>query len=196
MSLPFYLTLARVVLSPVFMVLYLYAEAWGLSPYAIPYLLLGLLAICELSDVFDGFVARRHNKVTDLGKVLDPMADSLFRLTVFFSFTQGIVQLPLVLVLVFFLRDGIVNSLRTLAALRGKPLGARMSGKIKAVIQAAVAFFILIVAIPYTQGCLSLAAFQQMSFYAALVAAIYTFVSGVEYIWANWKFIRTSLIKT
>jgi CDP-diacylglycerol--glycerol-3-phosphate 3-phosphatidyltransferase len=196
MSLPFYLTSIRVVMSPVFLVLYLYGVAWGLPPGALPYVLLGILAICELSDIFDGFMARRHNKVTDLGKVLDPMADSLFRLTVFLSFTQGVVQLPLILVLILFLRDSIVNSLRTLCALRGKALGARVSGKIKAVVQAIAAFFILILMIPYSQGCLGVDSFRQISCYAVGVAALYTFVSGVEYIWANWKFIRDSLKKT
>lgn len=195
MSLPFYLTSIRVVMSPVFLLLYLYAPAWGLKPEALPYVLLAVLAICELSDIFDGFLARRHNKVTDLGKVLDPMADSLFRLTVFLSFTQGVVQLPLLVVLIFFLRDSIVNSLRTLCALRGRALAARLSGKIKAVVQAIAAFFILILMIPYSLGCLSLEYFQQICFYAAGIAAIYTFVSGIEYIWANRKFIAESLKK-
>lgn len=196
MSLPFYLTFIRVVMSPVFLVLYLYAESWGLPMEALPYVLLVILAICELSDIFDGFMARRHNKVTDLGKVLDPMADSLFRLTVFLSFTQGIIQIPLVLVLILFLRDSIVNSLRTLCALKGRALAARTSGKIKAVVQAIAVFFILILMIPYTLGCLSLDFFQQMSFYTVLIAAVYTLISGIEYIWANWKFIRNSFKKS
>lgn len=192
MSLPFYLTFIRVVMSPVFMAIYLYAETWGVSLTILPYILLAILAVCELSDIFDGFLARRHNKVTEFGKVLDPMADSLFRITVFLSFTQGVVQLPLLVVLIFILRDAIVNSLRTLCALKGKAMGARMSGKIKAVVQAVVAFFILILMIPYTLGCLSEPLFQQISCYAATIAALYTLVSGIEYIWGNWKFVRAS----
>ncbi len=196
MSLPVYLTFIRVVMSPVFLILYLYAEAWGLSFEALPYALLAVLAVCELSDIFDGFLARRHNKVTDLGKVLDPMADSLFRLTVFLSFTQGVVQAPLILVLILFLRDSIVNSLRTLCAIRGRALGARLSGKIKAVIQAVVIFFILILMIPYSLGYVSEGSFQQMSCYAVAIAAVYTLISGIEYIWANRRFIRESLKKS
>ncbi len=190
MSLPFYLTFIRVVMSPVFLVLYLYGTSWGISPLAIPYVLLGVVALCELSDIFDGFLARRHNKVTDLGKVLDPMADSLFRLTVFLSFTQGVIQLPLLIVLILFLRESIVTSLRTLCALQGVALAARFSGKVKAIVQAAVAFFILILMIPYSRGCLDIASFQIMSLYAAGIAALYTLVSGCEYIFANWKLIK------
>jgi CDP-diacylglycerol---glycerol-3-phosphate 3-phosphatidyltransferase len=190
MSLPFYLTFIRVVMSPIFMVLYLYGTSWGISSLGLPYVLLGIVAICELSDFFDGFLARKHNKVTDLGKVLDPMADSLFRLTVFLTFTQGVVQLPLLVVLILLLRESIVTSLRTLCALQGVALAARFSGKVKAVVQATVAFFILILMTVYSRGCLALDSFQLMSFYAAGIAALYTLVSGCEYISANWTHIK------
>jgi CDP-diacylglycerol--glycerol-3-phosphate 3-phosphatidyltransferase len=177
-------------MSPVFLVLYLYGISWGISFLALPYLLIGILAICELSDIFDGFLARRHNKVTDLGKVLDPMADSIFRMTVFLAFTQGVVQIPLIMFLIFLLRESIVTSLRTLCALQGMALAARFSGKVKAVVQAVTAFFILILMIPYSVGYLSLESFQLMSFYAAGIAALYTIVSGCEYISANWNLIK------
>lgn len=190
MSLPFYLTFIRVVMSPIFMVLYLYGTKWGIPAVGLPYVLLGIVSICELSDFFDGFLARRHNQVTSLGKILDPMADSIFRLTVFLSFTQGVVQLPLLIVLIFLLRESIVTSLRTLCALQGVALAARFSGKLKAIMQATAAFFILILMIVYTRGCISLESFQMMSSYAAGIVAIYTLVSGGEYISANWKLIK------
>lgn len=194
MSLPFFLTFVRVVMSPVFLVLYLYGTRWGISSLALPYVLLGVVAICELSDIFDGFLARKHNKVTDLGKVLDPMADSMFRLSVFLSFTQGVIQLPLLIVLIFFLRESLVTSLRTLCALQGVALAARFSGKVKAVVQATVVFFILILMIPYSRGCLDIDSFQIMSLYAAGIAALYTLVSGGEYIFANWKLIKKAFV--
>jgi CDP-diacylglycerol--glycerol-3-phosphate 3-phosphatidyltransferase len=190
MSLPLYLTFIRVLMSPVFLLFYLYGGEWGLSPAVLPYVLIGIVAICELSDFFDGFLARKHNKVTDLGKVLDPMADSIFRLTVFLSFTQGVVQIPLLIVLIFLLRESVVTFLRTLCALQGVALAARFSGKVKAVVQATAAFFILILMVPYSMGCLDIADFRLMSFYAAGIAALYTIVSGGEYISANWNLIK------
>ncbi len=193
MSLPLILTLMRIVMSPVFLIVYLYYEKLGISFTAFPYVLLGILTACELSDFFDGFVARKRNKVTDLGKILDPMADSIFRLSVFFTLTQGVVQLPLIVALVFFFRDSIISSLRTLCALRGVTLAARLSGKIKAVVQAVCAFFILILIIPYTWGAISLDSMRYMSFYATYIAAIYTVISGAEYIWANWIYIKKTL---
>lgn len=195
MSVPFYLTVVRIVLSPVFLIFYLYHDSMGISGTAIPYILLILISVCELTDFFDGFFARRHNKVTDLGKVLDPMADSIFRLSVFFTFTQGVVQLPMLLVLVLFFRDSIIGTLRTLCALRGVALAARMSGKVKAVVQAVTAYFILILMIPYSMGCLDLVSFRQMSFYVTFIAAAYTLISGIEYLYANKGYIKKALDK-
>lgn len=190
MSIPLGLTLSRVLLGPLFLVLYLYAPGWGLSLLSVTWILLGLSILSELSDVFDGLLARRHNKVTELGKLLDPMADSIFRFSVLLSFTQGVVGVPLVLIALFFYRDVVISTLRTVCALRGFALAARWSGKIKAVIQAVVIFFILILMIPYAMGCLDQELLKALSFYAVLLSAIYTLYSGVEYIVANRKFIR------
>lgn len=172
---------------------YVYYQEMGVSLSWLPYLLIALAVLSELSDLFDGFIARRQKKVTDLGKLLDPMADSIFRLSVLFAFTQGAIQLPVLLVAIFFYRDTIISTLRTLCALKGLALAARLSGKIKAVIQAIVGFFILILMIPYSLGCLDLGSLQTISFYAVLVGAIYTVYSGAEYIYAYRKDIRKAL---
>jgi CDP-diacylglycerol--glycerol-3-phosphate 3-phosphatidyltransferase len=190
MNLPHYLTLLRIFLSPLFPILYLEWESFGIPLSALPYILLVLLAICECSDVLDGMLARRRNAVTDLGKVLDPMADSIIHISLFLTFTQGFVQLPLLLVLIFFYRDLFVSTLRTLCALRGVALAARFSGKMKAILQAVVAFLIILMMIPYTAGLMPLALFQQISLFAVSIAALYTAISIVDYIYANWPYIK------
>ena len=192
MSAPLLLTLSRVVWGPLFLVVYLYSAAWGIGVY-LPYILLVLAILSELSDLFDGFLARKHNKVTELGKLLDPMADSIFRLSVLLAFTQGVIQIPLLLACVFFYRDMIISTLRTVCALRGATLAARLSGKVKAVIQAVVIFFILILMIPYSMGCLDLIVLQALSFNAVLISAIYTLYSGCEYVIANRAHIKKAL---
>ena len=191
--LPLCLTLSRILLGPVFMAVFLYYRDFDISIMWLPYILLFLALISEVSDVFDGFFARRHNKVTELGKLLDPMADSIFRISVLFSFTQGFVELPLLLVSVFFYRDIIISTLRTVCALRGVALAARWSGKIKAVILAIVIFFILILMIPYSLGYLDLGTLQLISFYSVFAAAIYVAYSGYEYINANKSYIKKAL---
>lgn len=196
MSAPLLLTLSRILLGPIFLVVYLYYQELGITLACLPYILLLLAGVSELSDMFDGALARKHNKVTELGKLLDPMADSIFRLTVLLAFTQGIIQLPMLLVCVFFYRDTIISTLRTLCALRGIALAARLSGKIKAVIQATVGFFIVTLMIPYSMGYLSLEALKALSFYSVLGAAIYTLFSGTEYVIANRTYIRKALVQS
>ncbi len=190
MNIAHFLTLGRLFLSPIFLIFYLYYADFGISLTLLPYCLLGLMLLSELSDLLDGFFARRRNQVTELGKLIDPMADSIFRLTVFLSFTQGVVQLPLLLVCLFFYRDSMISTLRTVCALRGVTLAARMSGKIKAVIQAIIGFAILALMIPFSLGLLELELLQSVSFYLTAVGAAYSIFSGVEYFYANRSHIR------
>lgn len=193
MSIALILTLLRILLGPLFVVLYLYYDRMGFTLLSLPYVLLCLTLLSEVSDVFDGLLARRYNKVTDLGKLLDPMADSIFRLSVFLAFTQGVIQLPLLLVCIFFYRDIVISTLRALCGLRGFALAARLSGKIKAVIQAIIVFFILIMLIPYSLGYLELDLLRKLSVYAVSIGVIYTLYSGCEYILANKSYIQKAL---
>ena len=188
-----FFTILRIFLSPLFPLIYLARESLGISMVMLPYILLSLLILSEFSDIFDGFIARKRNQVTDLGKVLDPMADSITRISLFLTFTQGFVQLPLMVVLVFLYRDFFISTLRTLCALRGVALAARFSGKLKAIIQACVAFVIIILMFPYTSGRLSLELFQQISLYSISFAALYTVISAVDYFYANRMYIKKAL---
>ena len=193
MSIALILTLLRILLWPIFVVLYLYHDQLGFTLFSLPYVLLCLTVLSEVSDVFDGLLARRYNKVTDLGKLLDPMADSIFRLSVFLAFTQGVIQLPLLLVCIFFYRDIVISTLRALCGLRGFALAARLSGKIKAVMQAIIIFFILVMLIPYSLGYLELSLLRKLSVYSVSIGVIYTLYSGCEYILANRSYIQKAL---
>ena|SRR5438105_12609870 len=190
MNIAHVLTLLRICISPLFPILYLEREWFGISLIWLPYILLLLLIVSEGSDVLDGLLARKRNEVTDLGKVLDPMADSITHISLFLGFTQGFVSLPLLLVLVFLYRELFVTTLRTLCALKGIALAARFSGKMKTMLQALVAFLIIILMIPYSLGHLSLATFQNISFLAVTVSVAYTIVSVGDYVAANWAYIK------
>lgn len=188
-----FFTLLRILISPIFPLLYLEHEWLGIPLKWLPYVMLGLLAICECSDLFDGFLARRRNQVTDLGKVLDPMADSITHISLFLTFTQGIVALPLLLVFVFLYRDLFISTLRTLCALRGIALAARFSGKVKAAMQGTVAFIVILLMIPYTAGFIPLEVFRQASLFVVSVAAVYTVISVGDYVYANRIYIKKAL---
>lgn len=138
------LTWSRLVLTPVFIFVFFLAAPWA------RWLTLAIAIIIELTDMFDGIVARRCNMVTDLGKIIDPFADSVSRLTEFFCIGIGLLLLrpdnllPLLLVLLIFYRDSLIATLRTVCALRGVVVSARLSGKLKAIIQAIVILIILL----------------------------------------------------
>jgi CDP-diacylglycerol--glycerol-3-phosphate 3-phosphatidyltransferase len=188
-----FFTILRIFLSPLFPILYLGYDAIGIPLIFVPYFMLVLLIVSEFSDIFDGFLARRRNQVTDLGKVLDPMADSITHISLFLTFTQGFVQLPLLIVLIFLYRDFFISTLRTLCALRGVALAARWSGKLKTIMQAVVAFLIVLLMIPFTTGQLSLALFQRISLFAVFAAAIYTVLSAIDYFYSNRVYIKKAL---
>ena len=161
----------------------------GISPIALPWVLLILMGISELSDAFDGYLARKYDQVTDFGKIVDPMADSISRLTYLLAFTTGVVQLPVLLVFVFFYRDSVISALRTLCALRGFALAARMSGKIKAVIQAIAITTILLLMIPHSLELISTKMLQNWSVIVVSIAALFTIGSAIEYIIVNRRYI-------
>lgn len=189
------LTFIRIFISPVFLLAYLQHDYFGISSLTLPYVLLFLLGVSELSDAFDGYLARKYNQVTDLGKILDPMADSISRISVFLTFTQPPVNVPLLCVFIFIYRDSVISTLRTICALRGFALAARPSGKIKAVIQAITAFMITLLLIPHSLGHLSDQALYQLSTAFVLVAGFYAIYSGVDYLVANRAHIQRVLIR-
>ncbi len=127
------LTLSRFVTAPVFLglVLCMAPGRAGVDATAA-----ALLTVTLLSDVFDGWLARRNDQVTNFGKIMDPVADSTFFLTALFAFTASDrFQVPVWLPLVVLYREVGMHVLRRYAALRGVVLAAKTSGKAKMVVQ-------------------------------------------------------------
>ena len=193
MSVANYFTFLRIFISPLFPLVYLGYEQLGIPLVLMPYALLAVLMVCEASDMVDGMVARKRHEVTDLGKVLDPMADSITRVSLFFTLPQGMVQLPLMLVLVFLYRDFCTGALRTASALSGIALAARPSGKLKAIVQAFVSFLIVALMIPVTRGWLAVEVLQQVALVSVSIAAGYAVLSAIDYLYANRHFIQKVL---
>ena len=178
------LTVSRIFLSPLLPLLYLNYAFFGLSLGQMALILLALLVVCEGSDVLDGRIARKRNEVTDLGKLLDPMADTLLHLPLFLAFTQGVVQLPLWLVLIFVYREFLISALRSFYALRGVALAARPFGKWKTIIQASVAIAIVVLLLGVDQKFISEGSLQQASVWLTVVAVFYSIGSAMEYLLA------------
>ena len=121
------------------------------------------------------------------------MADSIYRISVFLTFTLPPINLPMILIFIFLYRDSVVSTLRTICALKGFALAARPSGKLKAGIQAFSAFVIILLLIPYSLGRIPQSTLQLTSTIIAAVAAIYTLISGFDYIYANRAYIMRLL---
>ncbi len=193
MNLAHYFTFIRIFISPIFLLVYLYPNAFGLTPLLLPCVLFFLVAVSELSDAFDGYIARKYNQVTDLGKILDPMADSIYRISLFLTFTLEPVKIPMGLAFIFLYRDSVISTLRTICALKGFTLAARKSGKIKAVVQGLAAAIVLIFML---EAALNWITPQELTSYSTIVvsiAAAYTLYSGLDYILANKHYIRKLL---
>jgi len=184
-----YLTFFRIFVSPIFLLVYLLHTSIGISDIVLPYVLLFLVGVSELSDALDGYYARKYNQVTDFGKIVDPMADSICRITYLLAFTTGVVQLPMLLVFVFLYRDSVISTLRTLCALRGFTLAARTSGKVKAVVQAIAVITILLLMIPHSLGWIPTSTLQLVSMIVMSIAALFAVGSGVEYVYVNRRYV-------
>ena len=187
------LTIFRIFISPIFLFIYLQHDWLGINAMMLPYVLLTLLGISELSDALDGYLARRMNQVTDLGKVLDPMADSIYRISVFLTFTQPPVNVPLLCIFIFLYRDSVISTLRTICALRGFALAARSSGKMKAAIQGVCAVIITGLMIPYSMGIISNQALTSFATLLVVFACMYALYSAGDYLYANRKHIQLVL---
>ena len=101
------------------------------------------LLLIEMSDALDGMIARGREEVTRFGKIFDPICDSIARQTVFCTF-MAVGIIPLWFFLLFLYRDSFLSLLRIMNAIDGTVLAAKKSGKIKAVIQAIGAIFVVL----------------------------------------------------
>lgn len=129
---PNVMTAARLPLAPVAVA----ALAWGhhaQQPAGIVIAAI-LSLILEITDLADGWIARRYNVVSDFGKLFDPFADAFCRFTLFLGL-YAIDQADLWMILIIFYRDSSIAFLRSVAATKQIVLAARTSGKIKAVVQ-------------------------------------------------------------
>ncbi|MCL2481674.1 MAG: CDP-alcohol phosphatidyltransferase family protein, partial [Spirochaetaceae bacterium] len=131
MNLANILTASRIVLSPVFLFIYFLPECTRTNTIVLIIILWLLFIYMELSDLFDGIAARATNTVSDLGKVFDPFADVISRMTYFLCFTKtGI--MPVFIFAIIMYREFIILFIRILAMKKGFAMGARAGGKLKA----------------------------------------------------------------
>jgi len=132
------LTLFRIILAPVFFVIYLSPRFFSMSEagWTIP-VLWAIFLVSEITDYFDGFAARKLNLTSDFGKFFDPFADTLVQITCFLCFiidgTWGESIFPMILFLLIIYREFGILFIRNLMLRKGITMGASIYGKIKTV---------------------------------------------------------------
>ena len=141
-------------------------------------LCLVLAVIAEMTDFLDGTIARKLNAVSAIGKALDPLCDSLYRAAVFMGMAvAGWMSLPLLFIFIF--RDTIVSYARIFAAQAGVDVAARISGKLKAILQAVAQIGVLVIAYLSVDN-LNIAG-HHLAQILIYVAAAVTFYSAIDY---------------
>src|SRR5476651_2272569 len=154
-----------------------------------------IFTLASLTDWLDGAIARSQNLVTDLGKLLDPLADKILVLGALVALVgRGVA--PMWMVVVIMAREFLISGLRQIAASKQKILAAEKVGKHKTISQ--------IVAILVSLAYLSLGEFglqgtllarflaaSQVWFY--WIALVITVLSGAIYFWKNASIVNESL---
>jgi CDP-diacylglycerol--glycerol-3-phosphate 3-phosphatidyltransferase len=189
-------TLSRVAIAPVFAYVFITGFTGGKTHLWVWVCAL-LALLMEITDMFDGPIARARREVTDFGKVCDPVADSLSRQTIFISFmVAGII--PWWLYLVFFYRDAFLQLLRIICASGGLVLAARPSGKLKAVLQGMGTFGVLTVVALQTYHVPGVPAKLwgfHPGFWVMVIPAVFTLLSIADYVAPNVGMIRKMMEK-
>lgn len=184
MNLPNKLTLARILMVPLYMLLLL----WEFPFHHFAALVVFIAA--SLTDYFDGKIARSQNLVTNLGKFLDPIADKMLTTAAFLIFL-GIGVTDVWAVMLVMTREFMVTSVRLMAAKDGTVVAASFSGKLKTVAQY-IAIIAMMTALGWQELCVAFfPAIPSLAYTLPIVisqifiwvSVILTCVSGVQYFW-------------
>ena len=190
MNLPNKLTIFRIIMSVVIIILLLFPfQMAGLEfPQLFvdeklvvdsKYLIAGILFIlASITDFLDGYIARKNNLVTDFGKLIDAIADKVLVNSVLIILaSQGFIH-PIIPVVII-VRYSIVNSIKMIAASRGKVVAAIKSGKVKTATLMVGIALTLFYNLPFELVNLNVADF--LLFFAAILSII----SGIQYYLLN-----------
>ncbi|MCF0241098.1 MAG: CDP-diacylglycerol--glycerol-3-phosphate 3-phosphatidyltransferase [Treponema sp.] len=159
-------TTVRIIAAPVVFLIYfvpIWLQNFGLdstlcdsvAKYS-AFILIPFLIFAEITDALDGHYARKHNEVSDFGKVFDPFADVILHISTFcclmFSYKSELRFMPPVIFVFILYREITMTFLRMVAAMRGTAIAARKGGKLKTVFYVLSAFFALILELHVRAG--------------------------------------------
>lgn len=186
---PNIITTIRIALLPLVFFFYL----TNFVPFS-QYIAIAIFLIAAATDFLDGMIARKYNLVSNVGKLLDPIADKMLYYTgLFLIIVTGI--LPVwacaIIYTINLCRDFAIDCLRMIAATKGSVLAANIYGKIKTVIAFVATPWLLL------QGCLptawvGLQVFQIIGFVLIGVQTFFCLLSGIIYLVQNRKVLANN----
>ncbi len=191
MSLPNRLTIFRIVLTVVFVFL---LTQNGIAAKVMAVI---VFIMASLTDFYDGYYAKKHNLVTDFGKLMDPIADKFLILAAFFVFMSMRLIAPWMFAVIL-IREVTVTAARLQAMRQGRILAAEPAGKMKTVFQImavfAILFFMIFVELTmkfHWPSSLIIPLYQGIRLLMSAVAAV-TFFSGLSFLWNNRRFLHAA----
>ena len=194
MNLPNKLTVVRMILSVVIIGLLLFPfDAIGVSipkifvnellVIDVKYIISGVLfVLASITDFLDGYIARKYNLITDLGKILDAIADKMLVNSVLIILASTGFIHPIIAVIVVF-RDTVVNTIKMIAGSKGKVVAAIKSGKIKTACLMVGITLTLFYNLPFELWNL------KVSDFLLVIAAVLSIVSAISYYKQNKNLI-------
>jgi len=182
-NLPNTLTILRILMVPIFVILFLEPTVSRSIAAAVVF---GLAAI---TDLLDGYLARRRGQVTQIGRLLDPIADKFLVISGLILLVQ-FQRIEAWIAISFIVRDLGITGIRAIAASKGLIIAAGKFGKYKVVLQ--VIGIILLT----LEGALVLPFFDfhLIGTWLLYFALTFSLVSAWQYIWEFWQaFINKNL---
>jgi CDP-diacylglycerol--glycerol-3-phosphate 3-phosphatidyltransferase len=172
-SLPNQLTLARIAAIPVICLLLVMGWDW------LRWIALVLYVIAAVTDWLDGFLARTMNQQSDLGRMLDPIADKLLvgALLVTFAWTRDFSGWELIPAIAILMREIFVSGLREYMGNKSVSVPVTFLAKWKTTVQLVALFFVIV------DGLLP-------SF--TLISAGLLWIAGVLTVWTGWQYLMST----
>lgn len=207
-NLPTKITLIRIVLAAGLLVFWLVCAIAGkfcgwVSPMVggSPVTLVGLVSaivfvVASATDALDGYLARSRNEVTDLGKFLDPIADkmlvnsSLIFFAIPWEFMPNSLTVPAFCVIAMVLRDLVVDTMRFVAASKGKVVAANIFGKMKTVFQMIALPALMLNGWPFSYFDSSWNPYLRIASVLIYLATAMSLLSGIIYVIQNRSVLK------
>ena len=180
-NIPNILTISRLGMTAVFFVLLAFKSWWTIP----------VLMLAGITDLLDGYLARRYNQVTDFGRIADPCIDKILICSGFIFLIKGtpeIVKPWMVAIIVS--REFIVTALRSLAESRGRHFAATFWGKSKMSVQFTTMTFLILLFLWHEKASDIPAVVKTIGQVLMWVTTAVTFLSGMVYLFQAHRLTR------